>query len=271
MPYGTWPFVPVTDTPFFPLTSMALTYKRVNGKNILVGNNANEGPLFVQPGITNVDQLKAWLHTAFPTLINPSDIQAILDANPIPNTPVNDSAPKYETNGRTGATAMEVSQVATGQMQRANNIYAEATFNCPSYWLNEAYVGKGGSYHYQYSVPFASHGTDIPSYFGYPGENQGAAFNQAFRQIWGNFILTGNPSVTGTNFPTWQDGTQRSMLNLNTTGGVPYTYNWQGIDVTQFKEPGLQNKFEKVNAYTWEGGRGKRCEFWKTMAPRIPI
>lgn len=274
VPYGTWPFVPVTDTPFFPLTSMALTHKRVNGKNMLVGNNANEGPLFVPTlpaPIKTVDQLKAWLHTAFPTLINPSDIQAILDANPISNTPVDDNAPKYETNGRTGATAIEVSQVATGQAQRANNIYAEATFNCPSYWLNEAYVGKGGSYHYQYSVPFAAHGADVTGYFGPTGENQGTAFNQAFREIWGKFILSGNPSIASTNFPTWQDGTTRSMLNLNTTGGVPYTYASQFGQVTQFKEPGLQNKFEKVNAYTWEGGRGQRCDFWKTMAPRIPI
>ena len=42
--YGTWPFLPVTDyTLITNRPSVALSQKRVNGKNILVGHNANEG------------------------------------------------------------------------------------------------------------------------------------------------------------------------------------------------------------------------------------
>lgn len=62
------------------------------------------------------------------------------------------------------------------------------------------------------------------------------------------------------------------MLNLNQTGGTPYVAaSNAGVNVTQFTEPGLQNDFRAVDAFAWEGGRGKRCEFWRSIADRIPI
>lgn len=30
------------------------------------------------------------------------------------------------------------------------------------------------------------------------------------------------------------------------------------------------NDFSLVNAYTWEGGRGVRCDFWRSMAGIVP-
>lgn len=62
------------------------------------------------------------------------------------------------------------------------------------------------------------------------------------------------------------------MISLNQTGGVPYEVATQfGVNVTQFKDPGLRNEFKMVDAYEWEGGRGERCEFWRGIAGKVPI
>lgn len=61
-------------------------------------------------------------------------------------------------------------------------------------------------------------------------------------------------------------------MNLNTTGGVPYeTVTQFGAVVTQFKDPGVSNKFNVADAWKWEGGRGERCEFWRQFADKIFI
>lgn len=61
------------------------------------------------------------------------------------------------------------------------------------------------------------------------------------------------------------------MLNLNQTGGTPVEIKVSGVDVTVYQEPGLQNKFDVVNAFEWEGGRGQRCEFWRGIAKSVPM
>lgn len=165
---------------------------------------------------------------------------------------------------------------AHSKPNKFQNILAEATFVCPSYWLNSAYTAKTNTYHYQYSVPFASHGNDVTGYFGPSAPNQSPSFSQAFRSIWGNFITSDSPLVSSDavikTWPEWTGGSTTKMLNLNETGGVPYqaTTNW-GATVTQFMDPGLVNSFSVVNAYSWEGGRGKRCDFWKSVADKVPI
>lgn len=51
-------------------------------------------------------------------------------------------------------------------------------------------------------------------------------------------------------------------LKVNETGGVLVN----GL----YEEPGLLSNFSLVDAYSWEGGRGKRCEFWKSMGEIVP-
>ena len=97
--------------------------------------------------------------------------------------PVTDdpNAAKSAALGYTGPTAPNESQLATGQQQRANNIYAEMTFVCPSYWLAEAFSDKGRtSFKYQYSVPLATHEADVSGYFGPAAVTQGLDFEYAF-------------------------------------------------------------------------------------------
>ncbi|KAF2184008.1 alpha/beta-hydrolase [Zopfia rhizophila CBS 207.26] len=287
--YGTWAFLPVIDGQYVQqLPSRQLPQHLVNGMRILVGNNANEGALFVPYNITTLTDLTAWIHTAFPNLSD-YNVTQVLAAYPSTSAPVNASDPKYATDGYGPDTAVNISQAATGQQQRANNIYAEATFVCPSYWLASAFTANSRvAYKYQYSVPFASHQDDIPSYFGPATPSQGPDFVLAFRKIWGNFITQNNPSISGqlangassshpnasnpaSAWPTWSESSPQH-INLNETGGTPYTaVTTFGVSVTQFMEPGLENDITVADAYVWEGGRGARCDFWRAMGPTVPI
>ena len=61
------------------------------------------------------------------------------------------------------------------------------------------------------------------------------------------------------------------QVNLNTTGGMPYeSVNGNLPNVTAFEGEGVRNAFGVVDAYEWEGGRGTRCDFWRSVATLIP-
>ncbi|KAF2651659.1 alpha/beta-hydrolase [Lophiostoma macrostomum CBS 122681] len=272
--YGVFPFQPVTDYKFITSRlSDALESGQVGSQNALVGNNADESPYFVPYGISTLENLTDWLHLEFPRFSD-ADIEAVLAAYPSPDTPDDPTAPKYATSGNGYPTAINVSSVATGHQQRAYDIYSEIVMDCPSYWINDAHK-PNKSYHYQYSVPFAIHGADIPAYFGPITPNQSPEFSTVFKSIWGNFIKRGNPSIASesalAHWPEWVAGDRSKLVNLNETGGVPYEMPSLWGNVTQYTEPGLENDFSIANAYTWEGGRGARCEFWKSVASKIPI
>ena len=60
-------------------------------------------------------------------------------------------------------------------------------------------------------------------------------------------------------------------MNLNESGGVPYTTNFRSpVNLTALEEPGLRNNITLVDAYTWEGGRGARCDFWRSIGAVVP-
>ena len=283
-------FWPVTDNVYInQLPSQGLTAKRVNGKRLLVGHQANEGGLFVPGGITTEADLVNWLQNSeFPNM-TPAQINQILAANP--NTaPTDPSAPKFETNGLggPGATAVFVSQDANGQQQRGNNIYAESTFACPAYWMASAYTSSKKNteaFLYQFSVPFAFHGADLAAFLGPQTPNLSNDFVAAARRIWGNFIRTGNPSISAalangagssiphpaTNWPKWSEN-QPKLMVLNITGGVPYDAPtaW-GTTVKQFAEPGLKNAIRLASADAWEGGRRARCNVYMDLSASIPL
>ena len=234
-----------------------------------------------------------------------------------PTTP----GPRFSTLGSSGPTALNQSEFAIGQQQRANNLYAETTFICPSYWLASAYSSQPSyegkkrglgtakqSWKYQFSVPPSEHGADLDAYQVFNREKLGEgtmspAFRTAVQLIWGRFIIYNDPTLpssiiasittasNGTktsdditaastdNWPVWEGGGDGGngykMLNLNMTGGVPTNVLWTAADgvsfnVTQYAEPGLQANFQIVDAWSWEGGRGKRCEFWAGVGSSVP-
>lgn len=285
--YGTWGFLPVTDGVFIQqIPSQALLKKQVNGKNCLAGNNADEGTIFTPQNISTEADLVSWLKLTFPLFTN-NDIAKILLYYPGSNASDSASAPLFASTGDSGPTAVNQSDVGVGQQQRADNIYAETTFVCPSYWMVEAYSDKESSYKYQYSVGVALHGTDVAGYFGPATTNQGPDFTRAFMTIWGNFITTNNPSISNeiangasSNMSSAENPASSwppfsiyapFQIDLNETGGVlasvPTT---AGLNLTEHVSPGLSNNFTLVNAYSWEGGRGMRCDFWRSMAALVP-
>ncbi|KAK0644577.1 inactive carboxylesterase 4 [Cercophora newfieldiana] len=288
-PRGNWAFIPVTDGTYVPgPPSTQLAHGKLNGLRLLVGNNANEGSLIPPPNIVTQNDLVAWIKSNFANL-SERNITSLLAAYPSDSGPVVASTPRYETNGYGPGTAVNISQVATGQQQRCYNMYAEASVICPSYWFASAFTGQGRTaYHYQYSVPFAVHGADLTAYWGPATENQGPDLVTAFRKIYGNFIVNDNPSLSAadangassstpakpnpiTNWPPWTTTGSPILINLNQTGGTPYTAMTSlGISVTQFRGPGLRNNFTAAEAYPWEGGRGKRCDLWREISIFVP-
>jgi carboxylesterase type B len=104
-----------------------------------------------------------WLEDTSPVFTN-NDIAKILLYYPSSNATDDPNAALFATLGYTGPTAVNE---GTGQQQRADNIYAEMTFVCPSYWLAEAFSDEGRTiFKYQYSVPVATHGADVSGYSG---------------------------------------------------------------------------------------------------------
>lgn len=104
----------------------------------------------------------------------------------------------------------------------------------------------------------------------------------------GNFVTKNDPSITSTlAYGTSSNSTNSSspasnwppyaiyapyQMDLNQTGGTLISYD-TGIgdrNSSIYVEPGLENKFTLVNAYTWEGGRGYRCDFWRSVGVMVP-
>ena len=275
--YGTWAFLPVTDGRFIQKSpSDALLTKKLNGINHLSGSNAEESFYFTDTNIKTTKDLETWARLVFP-LFTDKDIKALLSQYP---TSKDTNLPRFASAGDSGPSANDVSQVATGVQQTAFNIYAETTFVCPSYWLAEAYSGpsaqKYAGYKYQFSVVNAAHGADSYAAFGYDVPNISPDFTKAFQRIWGNFIRTGNPSLKSSVLGDWPRFVGKpgayQLVNLNQTGGteiqVPAYVGWDPVNVTVYTGEGRKNDFRVVNGYTWEAGRGKRCEWLRSVAAR---
>jgi carboxylesterase type B len=114
--FGTWAFLPVTDGVLVQsLPSTQLLEKRVNGRSLLVGNNANEGPSFTPQSITSESALLTWLQSTLPEFTT-DDLAKLLLYYPISDT----SGTKFATTGVSGPSALDQSNIATGQQQRAD-------------------------------------------------------------------------------------------------------------------------------------------------------
>ncbi|KAF2163588.1 hypothetical protein M409DRAFT_26197 [Zasmidium cellare ATCC 36951] len=272
--YGALAFAPATDGTFVQQRpSVQLAEGKVNGVNGLFGNNANEGFLLVPQTIKTEKALVEWLKITFP-LFSDADIKAVLDTYPSTDAPDNPEAPLFATNGISGPTAVNQSSLGTGQQQRATLIYGEATF--------------GHGYKYQFSVPPSIHSADLPAYFptvpsmtAHPFPSD---FSTAFQTLIGNFVVNSNPLISSlvangvstgnmsrsvvSDWPVF-DGERGSLqVDLNTT-----CTGYVAGDLKKREFPycaGEDNQFSVVDADTWEGGRGRRCEFWRDMGRLVP-
>ncbi len=262
--YGQWAFLPVTDGTFLTSRpSQQLLQGRVNGERIVVGNNANEGTYFVQQNIATESQFRDFVTSNYP-LLSAQNITAVMNLYWVS---ANISV-KYDSNGLTPPFATSISNFAAGWQQAANNLYAETTFVCPAYWLGQAYSsGKGKKgWRYQFSVPNAFHGSDLAPLMSSPtqqGTKEDVAFRTAFQRIWGNFIVSGDPTlgvnvtdaggdlISAAGSSSWLSiGDTSPLLNLNVTNTAPF-----------------QAQFSVVDGNAWEGGRGERCALWAALGP----
>lgn len=287
--YGTWAFQPVTDGDFVQgLPSQQLQSGQVNGRRILSGNNANEGVPLSPPTAQTAEDFLNYVRTTYPGLTE-ADLARLQEVYPSDGSPVDPSAPLFDTLGDAGPTAVNQSGFGTGQRQRLFNLYAEATYVCPSYWLAEAYTGDKQSWKYQFSVTPAYHGFDLTAYFSRDAGTPTQGIIAAFLKVWGSFIINNSPIISvadakaGTpnaivpeapdgniDWPTYSNE-RPVQMDFNSTGGTETT-----ITVTEqlaFKlrlDPGVSNVFRLVDARAWEGGRGARCDFWRSVGPRVP-
>lgn len=282
--YGTWAFAPVTDGCFIqnaPSVQL-LDEKAVNGNHMWASHNADEGALFVPKNITTEEALVDFLRTSFPRF-DDDDIASVLETYPLGAYGADTSNPLFATAGDSGPTAVDVSPFGIGYQQRAFAIYGEVIFQCPSYWVATGFTGDEAksSYLFTYTSPPALHGTDTSGYFGPSIPTLSDEFMQAWQSMWGAYIKTGSPNIpadvannTGSDvLSDWPRWGHDSMVNFNQTGGTPTRIEAPfGLgEVAVNIEPGLENAFREVDARTWEGGRGERCDFWRRMAPKVPM
>ena len=231
----------------------------------------------------------SYVKITFPSLTT-ADTSRLLEIYQFDNSTTDFSAPLFDTLGDSGLTALNQSEFGAGQKQRAYNLNSEVTFTCPGYWLAEAFTGAGKqSWKYQYSITPAYHGADVNAYFSVNKTTPTPEFRYSFQKIWGNFIMNNSPVISITEasgnatnatvpighnddlqWPTYSS-TSNIQMDLNTTGGtVRSVFVTTNFSYDLRLDPGVTNDFRLVNAYTWEGGRGSRCQFWREVAPRVP-
>ena len=136
--YGRWAFTPVTDGALIRErpSRQLLGGGRLNGIRVLSSNTANEGPLFVPHDITDEVSFQAWLRSNYP-LLTGQNVSTILEAYAPPEGA---SGILADSDGRGAPFSTTNSQFAAGWQQAAFNLYAEATFICPSYWLADTFA-----------------------------------------------------------------------------------------------------------------------------------
>jgi carboxylesterase type B len=288
--FGSFTWLPVTDGSFIrERPSQQLLSECVKGKRVLSGNMANEGVPLADPSTRTLQDFRKYISTTFP-LFSPSDKAALEKTYSYAgdDKPTDPKAPRFSTTGISSPTAVNQSELATGQQQRVINVFAEYAFDCPSYWAASAFPQ---GWKYQFSLPPSYHGYDLQALWsGTP--TPGASFKHAFRKIWGNFIINNTPVISiddakggvanstvpaadgygskNIAWPQWNDKNP-VLLNLNATGGVANFFNvTEYLYYNVYSDPGVSNVITLADAKKWEGGRGKRCDFWESMAAKVP-
>ncbi|KAJ4405105.1 hypothetical protein N0V91_005467 [Didymella pomorum] len=201
--WGQFAYGPTVDGNFVPLQPGQLLAQGRFDKdvNVMVGHNANEGPLFTAPSIQSDAALRTQLNTAYPSMPN-SSVNYILD---VLYPPVFDGSLPYTT-----------------QYARAALIISEGVFTCNTYYLSKAYNNE--TYSYLFAVPPAFHGFDV-AYTYFTGgatsllptgvTNRTVAI--ALQEFITSFAEEGAPEAPGIRkFDMY--GQNASVLDLNITG-----------------------------------------------------
>ncbi|EHK47289.1 uncharacterized protein TrAtP1_010045 [Trichoderma atroviride] len=289
--FGSFSWLPVIDHDMIQdLPSVQLQHGQISGQRILVGTNANEGVPLTNPYITTKSDFDAFISSTLPTLTT-SDILTLNQLYDTATAQPGNNGTRFDTAGDSGPTANTVSGMATGIQQTAFNVAAESIFQCPSQWIAEAFSSQRQAWKYQYSLDPAYHGADLGAYFVSANGPPNPGFQRSFHMLWGNFIINDTPVISvkeatagmanstvpiDANHPDQISWPQYSVqgatfMNLNTTGGeISLVTVTDELSYYVRQGAGIVNTFRLANATTWEGGRGDRCRFWQSIAPRVP-
>ncbi|KAL8874457.1 MAG: hypothetical protein Q9174_000202 [Haloplaca sp. 1 TL-2023] len=194
--YGQFTYGPVVDGLFAPAIpgKLLLQGSFDRSLNLMLGHNADEGLSFTSPFVTNESAYNDYLVTSFPDI---SDAVADYVENELYPPPSN------STPYRDG-------------IRRASMTVSESTFVCNTLYLDRAYGNK--TYAYQFSVPPALHGQDIPYTF-FNGPDMEVVSDDtalALQQYITSFAETGVPSGASIpRFPLYGDNS--TIINLNAT------------------------------------------------------
>ncbi|KAL8708032.1 MAG: hypothetical protein Q9220_007028 [cf. Caloplaca sp. 1 TL-2023] len=194
--YGSFTYGPVVDGLFAPGIPGKLLLQGSFDHNLrlMLGHNADEGLVFTSPFVSNDTVYNAYVSSNFPD-ISPSAasyVENVLYPPPSAGTPYKDN------------------------IGRASTTVSESTFVCNTLYLDRAFGNK--TYAYQFSVPPALHGQDIPYTF-FNGPNAQVlsdATAVALQAYITSFATNGVPSGSGIpHFPLY--GNNSEILNLNAT------------------------------------------------------
>lgn len=205
-PYGSFIYNPVADGIFAPQTPGQLlnSGQYVKDIDILVGHNVNEGNSFAPPFTRNQQETAAWVRTNYPGATQPALNYLLEVAYP----PIYDGSQGY-----------------TNPLRRTIKIVTESAFTCNTNYINKAYGNN--TYAYEYQVPPALHGFDVPyTFYNGQGTDEAAGLfapiaelHQAYLT---NFIKYGNPNGPGVPYFPMQ-GMNASMNGINVTGAMTET------------------------------------------------
>ncbi|OAP64298.1 hypothetical protein AYL99_00270 [Fonsecaea erecta] len=195
--YGGFTYGPVVDGNFVPDQPGRLLARGqfANTLKVLAGHNTNEGPLFSDPRLrTNADEA-TWLRLSLPD--------------------ISDSMVDYLLNTLYPAT-YDGSMPYSTATERATLIVQEGFFTCNVNFLGKAYGANVSEY--QFAVPPALHGQDVPYTF-FNGVVNGtgvvASVAQELQRYIIDFVQTGSANGTGVPvFPLYGPKSVETVLNV---------------------------------------------------------
>jgi carboxylesterase type B len=168
----------------------------------MVGHNTNEAPFFTRPDLLSNTDLAAFIKT---TYIGAT--QSTVD---------------YVLNTLYPA-VYDGTYPWRSPLERTFNLVSDSSFVCNTNYLNKAFNNQ--TYAYEFQVPPAFHGFDVPYTF-YNGQGTNlstgliAPVAEGMQAYITNFVQTGNPNGPGVPpFPI--QGKNASMNGLNVTGFTP--------------------------------------------------
>ncbi|KAL8833401.1 MAG: hypothetical protein Q9170_004282 [Blastenia crenularia] len=200
--YAFFTYGPVVDGLFAPGIPGKLLLQGSFDRDLklMLGHNADEGLVFTSPFVSNDTAYDAYIQQSFPD-VSPS-VARYIEEELYPS-PVNSTLYKDET----GRVALSISEYG---------------FVCNTLYLDRAFGNQ--TYAYQFSIPPALHGQDVPyTFFNGPqmavGTNAGVqsdATALALQQYITSFAETGVPSGSGIpSFPLY--GNDSTVIDLNVT------------------------------------------------------